>query len=107
MYRTYFTYVCKYMIALPLFCSPTSDRLGLCGEVTGDTGPIATKLTTEPAEIKIGESFSLTLSGVGFPLDDALKNNLGARQRIKIIACARAPENPRGGGVRDSDFVFP
>jgi hypothetical protein len=29
--------------------------------------------------------FSITLKGVGFPLDESMQNNLGARQRIKIV----------------------
>jgi hypothetical protein len=59
---------------------------GWPGWWTGDTGPICLGFTTNPSPVVAGSTFSLTLTGSAFPLDDSLENNLGARQRIKIVA---------------------
>jgi hypothetical protein len=74
----------------------------------GDTGPIAFGFETTPATVVVGEPFTLKLTGVGFPLDEAMVNNLGARQRMKIVekeaACATAvpPEFVEGIGCTNA-----
>ena len=43
--------------------------------------------------------FSIVLKGVGFPLDEAMQNNLGARQRIKIVLAGDGPGSNCGTDV--------
>jgi hypothetical protein len=59
---------------------------GWPGWVTGVAGPLARTLTVDPPVPTVGETFSVTVGGVGFPFNDEYKDDLGARQRIKIIA---------------------
>lgn len=58
---------------------------GWHGWVTGQVGPLATELALGPAQPVLGEEFTVTLHGVGFPFDEEIKDDLGARQRIKIL----------------------
>jgi len=58
---------------------------GWPGWWTGTPGAIVLGMETEPAMVTVGSKFSIKLTGVGFPLDESMQNNLGARQRIKIV----------------------
>jgi hypothetical protein len=58
---------------------------GWPGWVTGTTGPLAIGVETTPATPVVGEAFSVRLYGAGFPYDEEIGDDLGARQRIKIV----------------------
>merc|ERR1719199_120954 len=58
---------------------------GWPGWWTGTPGAIVLSMETEPSVVTVGAPFSIILKGVGFPLDESMQNNLGARQRIKIV----------------------
>jgi hypothetical protein len=58
---------------------------GWPGWVTGTTGPLAIGVQTTPATPVVGSPFSVRLFGAGFPYDEELGDDLGARQRIKIL----------------------
>ena len=58
---------------------------GWPGWWTGTPGAIVLGMETEPAMVTVGSKFSIKLTGVGLPLDESMQNNLGARQRIKIV----------------------
>merc|ERR1719460_836204 len=63
---------------------------GWPGWVTGETGPLAMGLTTTPETPVIGQAFTVQVTGSGFPLDESMADDLGARQRIKIIPEGRS-----------------
>lgn len=46
-------------------------------------------MNTEPANVVVGEPFAVRVHGSGFPLDESMADDLGARQRIKIIPADR------------------
>jgi hypothetical protein len=58
---------------------------GWPGWVTGTTGPLAIGLETKPEKPIVCEEFSVRIFGAGFPYDEELGDDLGARQRIKIV----------------------
>jgi hypothetical protein len=65
--------------------------MGWPGWWTGTPGAIVLGMKTEPATVTVGAPFSVILNGVGFPLDESMQNNLGARQRIKIVLAGTGP----------------
>jgi hypothetical protein len=72
---------------------------GWPGWWTGTPGAIVLGMSTMPAMVTVGAPFSLKLSGVGFPLDESMQNNLGARQRIKIVLAGSGPGSNCGTDV--------
>jgi hypothetical protein len=76
---------------------------GWPGWFTGSVGPLPFSFKTTPAAVKLDSPFSLTVAGVGFPFDDEIKEDGGARQRIKIVpssaVCGVALPPPEVTGV--------
>jgi hypothetical protein len=59
---------------------------GWPGWVTGETGPLPVEFSTLPAVVVLDEPFDVTVKGQGFPVEEAMADDLGARQRIKVVA---------------------
>jgi hypothetical protein len=76
---------------------------GWPGWFTGAVGPIPFSFSTTPEVLALDTAFSLTVAGVGFPFDDEIKEDSGARQRIKIVpssaVCGIAVPPPEVTGV--------
>jgi hypothetical protein len=76
---------------------------GWPGWFTGSIGPIPLSFKTTPAVIQLDSAFSLTVGGIGFPFDDEIKEDSGARQRIKVVpssaVCGIALPPPEVTGV--------
>jgi hypothetical protein len=76
---------------------------GWPGWFTGSIGPVPLSFKTTPATIQLDTPFSLTVGGVGFPFDEEIKEDSGARQRIKVLpssaVCGIALPPPEVTGV--------